>query len=280
MQRNLYSLKRDIVEVGRRVYQRGYVASNDGNISARVDEKRVVITPTGVSKGFMNTDEMVLVDMDGNVLDGQKRPSSEVFMHLRIYNDRPDVNAVCHAHPPYATGFAVAGIPLTKCILPEVIIVLGGIPLAEYGTPGTEEFYQPILKYLQDYDAFLLANHGALTIGKDLFNAYYKMETLEHYAHIAFVATQLGQVNTLNPEQTQKLFDIRNRMGLAREVACESCGEGENASCSIVTSNASPTNGSQASQATVTTGTVASNDIDKEALIKQVTAAILKQLGQ
>lgn len=267
-QKNLYSIKRDLVEAGRRVYSRGYVASNDGNISARVDAKRVVITPTGVSKGYMSPEDMVLVDMDGNVLDGRKKPSSEVFMHLRIYKERPDVNSVCHAHPPYATGFAVAGIPLTKCILPEVIIVLGGVPLAEYGTPGTDEFYQPVLKYLQNYDAFLLANHGALTIGKDIFNAYYKMETLEHYAHIAFVATQLGQLNTLNAEQTQKLFDIRDRMGLSREVVCESCGTEPGASCSIVSSHGETTPGK----------TTAPN-IDKEALVKQVTETILRQLN-
>lgn len=268
MQKNLYSLKRDLVEAGRRVYNRGYVASNDGNISARVDEKRVIITPTGVSKGFMSAEDMVLVDMDGNVIDGRKKPSSEVFMHLRIYKERPDVNCVCHAHPPYATGFAVAGIPLTKCILPEVIIVLGGVPLAEYGTPGTDEFYQPVLKYLKNYDAFLLANHGALTIGKDIFNAYYKMETLEHYAHIAFVATQLGQLNTLNSEQTQKLFDIRERMGLSREVVCETCGTESGDSCSIVSSQGK-TPAPDASTA----------NIDKEALVKQVTETILKQLN-
>ena len=188
---NLISIKRDLVEVGRRVYARGYVASNAGTISARLDDQRVVITPTGVSKGFMSPEDMCVVDLDGKVVQGTKKPSSEVFMHLAVYKNRPDINSVCHAHPAYATGFAVAGIPLDKCILPEVIIALGGIPVVEYGTPGTEEFFRPVLKVLDKYDAFLLANHGALTIGKDIFNAYHKMETLEHFAHIAFVAQQL-----------------------------------------------------------------------------------------
>lgn len=264
MQKNIYTLKKEIIEAGRRVYDRGYVASNDGNISARVDAKRVVITPTGVSKGFMKTEDLVLVDMDGNVLEGQKKPSSEIFMHLRIYKDRPDINSVCHAHPPYATGFAVAGLPLDKCILPEVIIVLGGIPLADYGTPGTDEFYKPVLKYLKDYDAFLLANHGALTIGSDVFNAYHKMETLEHFAHIAFVAMQLGQANTIAPGEVQKLFDIRKKMGIEKDVECLSCGTDDDAACSLT--NSAPASASPA------------GSIDKEALVKEVTEAILKQL--
>lgn len=224
---NLLTLKREIVEVGRRVYQRGYVASNDGNISARLDERRVVITPTGVSKGFMTPEDLIVLDMDGKVVSGTKKPSSEMFMHLSVYKHRPDVMSVCHAHPPYATGFAVAGIPLDKCILPEVIIVLGGIPIVEYGTPGTAEFFQPVLKIIDKYDAYLLANHGALTIGKDVVNAYHKMETLEHFAHIAFVAQQLGHMNVLNSEQVRKLTDLRSKFGIRTNVGCATCEEEE-----------------------------------------------------
>jgi L-fuculose-phosphate aldolase len=222
---SLLTLKREIVEVGRRVYERGYVASNDGNISARLDERRIVITPTGVSKGFMSPDDLIVVDLDGKVVAGTKKPSSELFMHLSVYKHRKDVMSVCHAHPPYATGFAVAGIPLDKCILPEVIIVLGGIPIVEYGTPGTSEFFQPVLKIIDRYDAFLLANHGALTIGKDVVNAYHKMETLEHFAHIAFVAQQLGHMNVLNSEQVRKLTDLRTKFGIRTTVGCETCND-------------------------------------------------------
>ena len=224
---NLLTLKREIVEVGRRAYQRGYVASNDGNISARLDEKRVVITPTGVSKGFMTPEDLIVLDLEGKVVSGTKKPSSEMFMHLSVYKHRPDVMSVCHAHPPYATGFAVAGIPLDKCILPEVIIVLGGIPIVEYGTPGTAEFFQPVLKIIDKYDAYLLANHGALTIGKDVVNAYHKMETLEHFAHIAFVAQQLGHMNVLNSEQVRKLTDLRPKFGVRTNVGCATCEEEE-----------------------------------------------------
>jgi L-fuculose-phosphate aldolase len=259
---NVFQIKRDIVEVGRRVYARGYVASNDGNISARVDEKRVMITPTGISKGFMTPEDMLLVDMDGKVLSGTRKPSSEMFMHLAVYKNRPDIWGVCHAHPPYATGFAVAGIPLDKCILPEVVIVLGGIPIVEYGTPGTEEFFRPVLKILDKYDAFLLANHGALTIGKDLFNAYYKMETLEHFAHIAFVAQQLGHMNVLNREQVQKLTDLRQKFGIKSTVGCATCDD--DASC------AAPPSGSVESALPA--------GVDKEELIRNITEAILKRL--
>lgn len=267
MYKSIFSLKKDIVEVGRRVYNRGYVASNDGNISARVDEKRVLITPTGVSKGFMRPEDIILVDLQGKVLAGNKKPSSEVFMHLRIYQERADINSVCHAHPVYATGFAVAGMALDQCVLPEVVVVLGSIPLVEYGTPGTDEFYTPVLKYLKDHDAFLLANHGALTIGKDVFNAYHKMETIEHFAHIAFVAQQLGQVNVLSRDQVEKLLDLRERFGIKSTVACKSCEK--LGSCELP---AGPTTESASPAA------MSPPELDQEALIRQVTQAVLKQL--
>ena len=214
MKQSLVSLKKNIIEAGKRAYARGYVASNDGNISARIDKKYVLITPTGMSKGFIKASDLIVVDMKGKIVNGKKKPSSEVFMHLQVYHERPDVNSVCHMHPPYATGFSVAGIPLDQDGLSEVIISLGNIPLVPYGTPGTEDFYKPLLPLLQRYDAFLLANHGALAVGTDVFNAYFKMETLEHYAHILFIAKQLGNVNTLNAEQVQKLTALREKFGI------------------------------------------------------------------
>jgi L-fuculose-phosphate aldolase len=253
---SLIALKNDILMAGKRVYERGYVASNDGNISARIDNDRVLITPTGVSKGYMKPEDLTIVDFNGKVISGTKKPSSEVFMHLQVYKDRPDVNSVCHAHPPYATGFAVAGMPLDKCVLPEVIIVLGSVPLVEYGTPGTEEFYKPVLKFLKDHDAFLLANHGALTIGKDVMNAYHKMETIEHFAKIAFIAQQLGFVNTLNKEQVSKLTDLRKKFGIKSDIGCISCE-----------ANSCPSNLTQTEKG--------SSD---EELIKKITAEVIKQL--
>lgn len=217
-----YQVKRDIVEACRRLYVKGFVASNDGNISVRVGPDRVVTTPTGLSKGFLTPDQLVTCDFEGKRLSGHLNPSSEVGMHLMIYRERPDVNSVVHAHPPVATGFAVAGIPLSECVLPEVIITLGSIPIAKYGTPGSVEISEPILPLLRDHDAILLGNHGAVTIGPDAMSAYYRMETLEHFANIAFIARMLGQVHTLSTEEVAKLVAIRQRSGLGGPYAgCE-----------------------------------------------------------
>lgn len=280
MSQSIYSIKRDIIHVGKRVYERGYVASNDGNISARIDDKKVLITPTGVSKGFMEPDDLVLVDYDGNILSQGKKPSSEVYMHLRIYKERPDINSVCHAHPIHATGYAVAGKSLDKCVLPEVVISLGAIPLVEYGTPGTAEFYTPLLKYLQDHEAFLLANHGALTIGTDVLNAYHKMETLEHFAHINYIASQVGHINVLPKEDVRKLYDLREKFGINSQVQCESCDSPTGRTCEVF-------QGTNTMSATANTCSAApkqnspngnSDNIDKEALVKMVTEAVLKKL--
>ncbi len=214
MKRNLGPLKKEIVQIGRRMYERGYVASNDGNISLRLDDDSVLITPTDVSKGFMKPEDIIVVDMKGNLLEGKKRPSSETHMHLHIYRDRPDVKSVCHAHPPYTTGFAVAGLPLDKMVLPEFVIRLGVVPLVEYGEVGTERLYGAISRYIKDYDAFLLANHGAVTVGNSLLGSYHKMETLEHTAMIQFIAHQLGGVKTLNKSQVDQLIAQRAKWGI------------------------------------------------------------------
>lgn len=214
----ILALKKEIIEVGKRIYNNGFVASNDGNISARIDSNRIVITPTGVSKGFMSVSDLIILDMEGNKLSGRKEPSSESLMHLEIYKNRKDVMSVCHAHPPYATAFAVAGISLDKMILPEVIISLGTIPIVEYGLTGTPYLYKQISKYIHDYDAFLLENHGALTVGSSIINAYHKMETLEHAAKIQFIAQQLGNVNELSDDQVNELINIREKYGIRKDV--------------------------------------------------------------
>jgi L-fuculose-phosphate aldolase len=218
MRHSLTELKKSIIDAGHRIYSRGCVASNDGNISARIDKKYVLITPAGISKGFMERADLIIIDFNGKVVKGRGKPSSESLMHLKIYMERPDVNSVCHAHPPYATGFAAAGIPLNQNILPEVIISLGTIPLVPYGTPGTEEFYKPLVPFLKHYDAFLLANHGALTVGRTVLDAYYKMETLEHFAQILFIARNLGNVNPLSDEQTKALISRRKAYGVREDV--------------------------------------------------------------
>lgn len=208
-------LRQDIVEVGRRLYQRGYVASNDGNISVRLDEERILATPTGVSKGFMTPDMMVVTNLSGQKLAGERHASSELKMHLAVYRLRPDVQAVVHAHPPLATGFAVAGIPLDRAVLAEVITTLGSVPIAEYATPSTAELPAAVSKYIQAHDGLLLANHGALTAGADLFGAYYKMETIEHFAHISLVARVLGRERVLSRDEVMRLQTLRGSYGIA-----------------------------------------------------------------
>jgi L-fuculose-phosphate aldolase len=208
------SLRADIVEVGRRMYARGYTASNDGNISVRLGPDRLLMTPKSVCKGFMTPDMMCVTDLEGRKLQGDRDPSSEMLMHLEVYRQRPDVQAVVHAHPPIATGFAVAGIPLNRAVLAEVLTTLGSIPIAEYATPSTKELPEAVRKYVKAHDGMLLANHGALTLGADLFSAYYKMETIEHFAKISLVARLLGNENLLAREEVARLQELRGTYGI------------------------------------------------------------------
>jgi L-fuculose-phosphate aldolase len=208
------TLRADIVEVGRRMYARGYTASNDGNISVRLGSDRLVMTPKSVCKGFMTPDMMCITDLDGKKLQGDRDPSSEMLMHLEVYRQRPDVQAVVHAHPPTATGFAVAGIPLDRAVLAEVLTTLGSIPIAEYATPSTRELPDAVRKYIKAHDGMLLANHGALTVGTDLYAAYYKMETIEHFAKISLVARLLGGENLISRDEVLRLQELRGTYGI------------------------------------------------------------------
>jgi len=218
---NERAMREEICEIGRRIWQREYVAANDGNISVRLNDREILATPTGVSKGFLTPDMLVVIDREGNKLRGTMKPSTELKMHRAFYDARPDVRSVCHAHPVTATGFAVAGIPLDRCTLPEVVIGLGAVPLAKYGVPGTDELTQDIMEnYVHDYDAFLLANHGIVTIGHTLMSAYYKMETTEHFAKISLVARQLGNENVFSPARAEELVEARKRYGVKAGAGC------------------------------------------------------------
>ena len=192
MKKTLEQHRKDIVEIGRRIYQLGYVAAFDGNISVRLENGNILATPTAMSKGFMAEEDLVIVDAEGRAVEGKRKVSSEIAMHLLIYRLRSDVQAVVHAHPPCATGYAAAGVPLTKAILAEVVLVLGCIPLTRYGTTGTSELTDAIRDYVPRHDALLLANHGVVTYGSDLFLAHAKMETVEHFARISLVTKVSG----------------------------------------------------------------------------------------
>jgi len=240
-------LRADIVEVGRRLWARGYVASNDGNISVRIGPDRLLMTPASVSKGFMTPDMMVITTLEGTLVSGPpgRKPSSEIQMHLAAYRNRPDVAAVVHAHPPTATGFAVAGLPLDRAVLAEVVTTLGSIPIAEYGTPSTLEMAAAVEPYVRAHDGLLLANHGALALGKDLFSAYYKMETIEHFARISFVARTLGREHLLSREEVARLQDLRGTYGIASPAPIcppdlAPMGPDEDPSCQVLYAPSSP----------------------------------------
>ena len=220
-----YEIKKQICEIGQRIYNKGMVAANDGNISVKISENEFLCTPTGVSKGFMTPEFICKVDKNGNVIQANKgfKPSSEIKMHMRVYKERPDVQSVVHAHPLYATSFAIAGIPLTEPIMPEAVIALGCVPIAEYGTPSTEEIPDAVSKYLQYYDAVLLENHGALSYSDSLINAYYKMESLEFYAQLLYQSKVLGGPKTLSEAQVQRLYEIRRQFGLKGKHPADLC---------------------------------------------------------
>ncbi|MEW6509740.1 MAG: class II aldolase/adducin family protein [Bacteroidota bacterium] len=223
--RGRHMLAAELVDVCHRLYAHGFVAATDGNVSVRLPEGHLLTTRTGINKGAVTPSDLVEVTIDGKQVAGEGRPSTEMGMHLFIYRERPDVGAVVHAHPVYATGFATARIPLDGCLFPEVIVGLGAVPLASYATPSTPEVAASLAPFVRTADAILLANHGVVTYGENLTDAYYKMEKVEHAAHVTFVARMLGGAKTLTAEELEKL----------RRVSVESYGKdfSEKIACTI-----------------------------------------------
>ncbi|HEX6622252.1 MAG TPA: class II aldolase/adducin family protein [Pyrinomonadaceae bacterium] len=221
---NEQDARRDIIRVGKLLYDRSYVVSSDGNVSVRLEDGRVLATPTQTCKGRMTEDSLALTDLDGKPLN-DRRASSELAMHLLIYRERPDVKSVCHAHPPHGSAFAVAGLAIDEPILSEVILTLGCVPLAEYGTPSTDELTEAMRPLVKHHNALLMANHGAVAYGADLWQAFDRLETLEHTAKIAILARALGGARNLAPDSIEKLIDVREKAGYLDERArCQSCG--------------------------------------------------------
>lgn len=209
--------KKAILDIGQRMYVRNFVAANDGNISIRTRENEVWATPTGVSKGFMKKKMLVKVDLEGNVLEGTKKPSSELKMHLRAYQENPELLSVCHAHPPICTCFAIAGIPLDVPVLAEAVITLGDVPVAPYAELGSKEVPEVIAPYCHTHNGVLLANHGAVTWAEDPYSAYYRLESMEYYANILMITGKiLKEQNTLTEEQVERLLAMREKFGIKR----------------------------------------------------------------
>lgn len=205
------SLREQICEAGRKMYAKGFGGSNDGNLSVRLDEQTLLITPAGVCKGFLRPEDLLVIDLDGRVISGQGKPSSETRMHLQVYRSRPDVRAICHAHPQKATAFAACRKLWEGIALPEIVFAVGRIALTEYATPTTEQVPQSIEKAILDADAILLANHGVLTTGPDIMAAYFRMEALEHAAGILFYAQLMGGAQLLSQSQLQELYEVKKK---------------------------------------------------------------------
>lgn len=203
--------REEIVRYGKMLHERGFVAAMDGNLSVRLKDNRILVTPTCLSKGSMKPMDLVVVDLEGNHISGRRNVTSEIGMHLQIYRMRQDVQAIVHAHPPTATGFAAAGLALTEPLVCEVVMGLGCIPLARYGTPGTSELAQTLEPYIPSYDAILMSNHGVVAYGDTLEHAYMKMETVEHFAQIALVTHLLGRQQPLQQVEIDKLLNARTK---------------------------------------------------------------------
>jgi len=262
------TLRDEIVRVGRLMYERGLVVAADGNISARLDEERVLCTPSGLCKGLMTPDQIIVVDMQGHKVgpgtaaNHDLQPTSEVFMHLEAYRQRLDVGGVVHAHPLTTVALSIAGVSLADCMLPEVIVNLGLVPITQYATPASQENVHAIRNLIANHDGIILQRHGALTVGQDAWEAYMRLESLEQLARITLVLHQLGRGDPLPPEQVEKLLAQRRQMGLdhpgEEEEFCTICGV-----CHLDGQHVQPL-------------PTAQSEAD---LIRSITQAVLRELG-
>lgn len=269
-----FEAKQNILEIGRRMYAKNFVASNDGNISCKVSENTLWCTPTGVSKGFMTDDMLVLMDTDGNVIRGNYKPSSEMKMHLRVYKENPNVKAVVHAHPPAATSYAIAGLPLNRAILTESVMGIGEIPLAPYAMPGTEEVPNSIAPFVNTHNGCLLANHGALTWAGDVMTAWMRMESIEYYALVSMYTKGLiGQVHELTCDQVDRLIERRTRDGITTggRPLCHNCNADGVPACSTCKSESS----GAASGCSASGGKNASEDQQDIRMITEIVRQVL-----
>jgi L-fuculose-phosphate aldolase len=211
---NEWKFREQMCEIGRRIYNKGFAAANDGNISLRLSDDRVLCSPTRVSKGFMKPDDLCIVDLDGKQISGKRKRSSEILLHLTIMKARADVRSVVHCHPPHATAFAVAREPIPKCVLPEIEVFLGEVAISPYETPGGQSFADTVLPYVKDTETILLANHGTVTYGSDLEDAYFKTEIIDAYCRILILAKQIGRVNYYTDEKAAELLRLKPKLGI------------------------------------------------------------------
>lgn len=210
---NAHKIKQEICEIGRRLYQKGFAAANDGNISYRISDNEVLCSPTMISKGFMTPDDICSVDLHGKQLSGRKKRTSEILLHLAIMRARPEIKSVVHCHPPHATAFAVAREPIPQCILPEVEVFLGDVPITKYETPGGQKFADTVLPFVQKTNVMILANHGTVSYGETVEQAFWWTEILDAYCRILLLARDLGKINYFTKQETRELLDLKQRLG-------------------------------------------------------------------
>lgn len=285
-------LKEQICEIGRRVYNKGFAAANDGNISIRVGENEVLCSPTMICKGFMKPEDICAVDLYGNQIAGTRKRTSEVLLHLSIMRARPDVKAVVHCHPPHATAFGVAREPIPQCVLPEVEVFLGEIPFAPYETPGGQQFADTVLPFLKPgTNAMILTNHGTVSFGAHLEEAYWKTEIVDAYCRILILSRQLGGITYLDEQKSRELLDLKKRLGFDdprfHEESCDLCGnsafrDGYKENIPQVRAFDPPPSypGYLQPPSSANGNATASANIDQEALVKAITAQVLAALGQ
>jgi L-fuculose-phosphate aldolase len=281
---NEYKIKEQMCEVGRRLYAKGFAAANDGNITYRLNDKEILCTPTMVSKGYMKPDDICKVDYNGKQLAGSRKRTSEVLLHLVVYKLNPKINAVVHCHPPHATAFAVAHEPIPKCVLPEVEVFLGEVPISKYETPGDQRFADTIAPYVKDCNTILLANHGTITFGPDLQNAYFNTEIIDAYCHILILSKQLGRVNYFDEQKTRELLALKKRLGYDdvrfRDDGGVMCGE---SSFDESYSDFVPQPVAFQPECAPSTGPCSWNgkadDLDTEALVQTITERVMEALN-
>lgn len=292
-------LKEQICEIGRRVYNKGFAAANDGNISIRVGENEVLCSPTMICKGFMTPDDLCAVDMEGNQIAGKRKRTSEILLHLEIMKHRPDVKAVVHCHPPHATAFAVAREPIPQCILPEIEVFMGEVPLAPYETPGGKKFAETVVPFLKGTNTVILSNHGTVSFDVDLEKAYWKTEILDAYCRILLLSKQLGRVTYLGEQHSVELLDLKKRLGFDdprfHAESCDLCGntaflenyQGQPPQPAAIEPPPSYIGYLQRSEANPRAGSIASaetrkpssNGADVESLVKAITDQVMAALG-
>ncbi|MBX9655087.1 class II aldolase/adducin family protein [bacterium] len=287
---NEWQARKDICEVGRRLYDKGFAAANDGNISVRLAPDRILCTPTGVSKGFLKPDDLGIVDLEGKQISGTKKRTSEILLHLSVYKARPDIGGVLHCHPPHATAFAMVHETIPKCVLPEVEVFLGEVPIARYETPGTQIFADTVLPYVHNCNTMLLANHGSVAFSQNIMTAYFNTEIIDAYCRMLILAKQLGPVQYLNEKQVGELLQFKKRLGIddprLHMEDCDLCGnslfrEGYDAFTTKSAAFVPPqTENSCAGKPGAKKETETASSDDMEALVQTITAQVLAALGQ